>query len=147
MLAKRTGLTALAALRPATCRSLSTSAARGWATPTNQYPPNDPRGGAPVDDIDVVFDYPSAGQSSYQKQPLEQSGLDLHSAMPHHHPNAAGAAGAAMRAAAGQKGVPGAKMGRDVTPPDGNNMLYVGGSVIFSFVCRDIRGVWEVRAG
>jgi hypothetical protein len=42
------------------------------------------KSGNPVDDIDLVFDYPSEGQGSYQKQSLETSGLDLHSAMPHH---------------------------------------------------------------
>jgi hypothetical protein len=39
--------------------------------------------GNPVDDIDLVFDYPTEGQTSHQKQPLEASGLDIHSAMPH----------------------------------------------------------------
>jgi hypothetical protein len=69
---------------PAT-RCLSTTAAR-CATPTGGkvYGPNDPRGGNPVDDIDLVFDYPTEGQASHQKQPLETSGLDIHSAMPHH---------------------------------------------------------------
>ncbi len=64
-------------------RCLSTTAARPWATPSSRPPP-DLKSGNPVDDIDLVFDYPSEGQGSYQKQSLETSGLDLHSAMPHH---------------------------------------------------------------
>jgi len=62
-------------------RCLSTTTMRPFATPTARSPP---KSTAPVDDIDLVFDYPSEGQGSYQKQPLETSGLDLHSAMPHH---------------------------------------------------------------
>lgn len=98
-----------AALRTAlrTTRCLSASAVRGYATPTNRYPPNDPRGGNPVDDIDVVFDYPSEGQTSHQKQPLETSGLDLHSAMPH-HPK--------------QGGVGSRKMDKEMGYPDNNAM-------------------------
>lgn len=127
MLPKPTGLIARTALRPASTRCLSTSAARCWATPTNRYPPNDPRGGEPVEDIDVVFDYPSQGQVSHQKVPLERSGLDLHSAMPHHA--SAAAASAAMRA--GQKAVPGGRMGKDVASPERNNVLYAANLLSF----------------
>lgn len=122
------------ALRPAllgTSRSLTTTPFRSFATPTNRYPPNDPHNQNPVDDIDLVFDYPSEGQGSYQKQRLEQSGLDLHSAMPHHPRGkpAAAAAADAMRAA-GQS-VPGgaAKLGKDVGAAESNNVLYVSFSL------------------
>jgi hypothetical protein len=81
------------------------------ATPTNRYPPSEQRsermGGNPVDDIDLVFDYPSEGQTSHQKQPLETSGLDYHSALPH-HPKAS---------------IPGAaKMGKEMGATDSNVM-------------------------
>ncbi|KAL2015395.1 hypothetical protein VTK56DRAFT_5549 [Thermocarpiscus australiensis] len=78
LLPKHTGIRTAslrAALRLGPTRCLSTSAARPWATPTNRYAPNDPRGGNPVDDIDLVFDYPTEGQVSYQKQTLEASGV------------------------------------------------------------------------
>ncbi|KAK4096967.1 hypothetical protein N658DRAFT_479799 [Parathielavia hyrcaniae] len=65
-------------------RCLSTTAVRGWAAPTNKYPTKDARGGEqPVEDIDLVFDYPSESQARHEKQRLEEAGLDLHSAMPH----------------------------------------------------------------
>ncbi|KAJ4287496.1 hypothetical protein N0V88_007596 [Collariella sp. IMI 366227] len=68
-----------------TTRCLSTTAVRPWATPTSRPTPTErTAAGNPVDDIDLVFDYPTEGQSSHQKQPLESSGLDLHSALPHH---------------------------------------------------------------
>ncbi|KAH6842211.1 hypothetical protein B0I37DRAFT_313580 [Chaetomium sp. MPI-CAGE-AT-0009] len=93
---------------PRTTRCLSTTAVRPWATPTNRYPPNDPRGANPVDDIDLVFDYPSEGQTSHQKQPLEASGLDYHSALPH------------------KQNVPGAgKMGKEMGATD-SNVIYIG---------------------
>lgn len=104
------------ALRPA-ARSLSTTAARS-ATPTAgkpSYGPNDPRGGIPVDDIDVVFDYPSEGQTAHQKQPLEASGLDIHSAMPH-HPK--GGTKAGMQQAMGKR------FDKEMGRPS-NNMMYV----------------------
>ncbi|KAL2132198.1 hypothetical protein VTI74DRAFT_4113 [Chaetomium olivicolor] len=68
-----------------TTRCLSTTTVRPWATPTSRPTQSDQRAaGNPVDDIDLVFDYPSEAQGSYQKQPLETAGLDLHSALPHH---------------------------------------------------------------
>ncbi|KAK4236695.1 hypothetical protein C8A03DRAFT_16679 [Achaetomium macrosporum] len=85
---KRPAIRLLLLQRPSTLRCLSTTAFRASpATPQRDRPsygPNDPRGGNPVDDIDVVFDFPSEGQASYQKRSLEDSGLDIHSAMPHH---------------------------------------------------------------
>jgi hypothetical protein len=96
---------------PRTTRCLSTTTARPWATPTNRYPPNDPRGN-PVDDIDLVFDYPSKGQTSHQKEPLETSGLDYHSALPHHPKPGMG------------QNIPGAgKMGKEMGATDSNVML------------------------
>ncbi|AEO59450.1 hypothetical protein MYCTH_2119667 [Thermothelomyces thermophilus ATCC 42464] len=84
LLPKQAGVN-LRALSRAT-RCLSTTAARPWATPTSQYPSSEQRsgsgGGTPVDDIDLVFDYPTEGQTSHQKQPLESQGLDYHSALP-----------------------------------------------------------------
>jgi hypothetical protein len=82
MIPKRTGINLLPLLRRPATRCLSTTTA-ARANP-QRYGPNDPRGGSPVDDIDVVFDFPSEGQASYQKRTLEESGLDIHSAMPHH---------------------------------------------------------------
>ncbi|KAL2263587.1 hypothetical protein VTK26DRAFT_6054 [Humicola hyalothermophila] len=126
--------TRLATLRPAvrlgttrTARCLSTTTLRSLATPTGRQPPKDPHSQPPVDDIDLVFDYPTEGQASYQKQPLEQSGLDLHSAMPHHQPQGpAKAAGDAMRSA-GQSMPSGAgRLGKEVGSGEGNNMLYFG---------------------
>ncbi|EAQ84358.1 predicted protein [Chaetomium globosum CBS 148.51] len=97
---------------PRTTRCLSTTTVRPWATPTNRYPPNDPRGANPVDDIDLVFDYPSEGQTSHQKEPLEKSGLDYHSALPH-------------RPKVGQN-IPGAgKMGKEMGATD-SNVIYIG---------------------
>lgn len=70
-------------------RCLSTSAVRPWAMPSgDRGQQTQSSQQAPVDDIDLVFDYPTEAQTSHQKQPLEQSGLDLHSAMPHHVPGA-----------------------------------------------------------
>jgi hypothetical protein len=85
---------------------------RPWATPTSRYPSSEnarrDSAGNPVDDIDLVFDYPTEGQTSHQKQPLETSGLDIHSAMPH-------------RPKAGS--VPGAqKMGQEMGATDSNHM-------------------------
>ncbi len=77
---KQTGIGLRAFFR--TTRCLSTTTVRPWATPTSR--PTEAKSVNPVDDIDLVFDYPSEAQGSYQKQPLETSGLDLHSAMPHH---------------------------------------------------------------
>ncbi|AEO64784.1 b14cec5e-8126-4869-bee9-d41d5cbd1dda [Thermothielavioides terrestris] len=106
-----------ALIRWPTSRCLSTTAARPWATPTNRYPPSDARGGIPVEDIDVVFDYPSDGQASHQKTPLEQSGLDLHSAMPH-YPKASSTA-------AGMAGAQ--RMGKEMGYTDSNAMYrYIG---------------------
>jgi hypothetical protein len=76
---------------PRATRCLSTTAIRPMATPTSRITPNDPRGN-PVDDIDLVFDYPSQGQTSHQREPLETSGLDYHMAMPHRAKAAAGMA-------------------------------------------------------
>lgn len=71
-----------------------------------------------MEDIDLVFDYPTDGQTSHQKTPLEQSGLDLHSAMPH-HPKTAAAANMAGRA------VPGAqRMAKEMGQTD-SNVMYV----------------------
>ena len=95
MLRKETYRMASRVLRPSVPlhRLAVPAATRGLATPAGQHksqsrptPTNakDARGETPVDDIDLVFDYPSEGQGSYQKQSLEASGLDLHSAMPHH---------------------------------------------------------------
>jgi hypothetical protein len=108
MLVPRRTITGLRAVS----RCFSSTAVRPWATPTGRYSPNDPRGGNPVDDIDVLFDLSSEGQASHQKQRLEQSGLDLHSALPHHpKASAAGAAAAGMMG----KGMPGAaKMGKEM---------------------------------
>ncbi|KAK4225361.1 hypothetical protein QBC38DRAFT_368905 [Podospora fimiseda] len=55
-------------------RPFSTSLPRAIAAETQ---PTDPRGGSPVDDMDVVFDYPSAAQGSPSKTSpsLESSGL------------------------------------------------------------------------
>ncbi|KAK4120144.1 hypothetical protein N657DRAFT_580375 [Parathielavia appendiculata] len=65
-------------------RCFSATSARSWATPTNKYPSKDARSGEqPVEDIDLVFDYPSESQARHEKQRLEEAGLDLHSAMPH----------------------------------------------------------------
>ncbi|KAL2162578.1 hypothetical protein VTH06DRAFT_7492 [Thermothelomyces fergusii] len=88
-------------------RCLSTTAVRPWATPTSRYPSSEQRsstggtGGVPVDDIDLVFDYPTEGQTSHQKQPLESQGLDYHSALPHRPKaeNLAGKMGKGMGAA------------------------------------------------
>ncbi|KAK3291440.1 uncharacterized protein B0H64DRAFT_435793 [Chaetomium fimeti] len=101
---------------PRTTRCLSTTAVRPWATPTNRYPPNDPRGANPVDDIDLVFDYPSEGQTSHQKEPLETSGLDYHSALPHHPKPGMG------------QNIPGTgKMGKGMGATDSNVMYrYIG---------------------
>ncbi len=104
---KQTGIGFRAALRATRC--LSTTAVRPWATPTSR--PSETRNGNPVDDIDLVFDYPSEGQGSYQKQPLETSGLDLHSAMPH-HPKAGM-----------QGGTPGSKMENEMGVD--SNAMYV----------------------
>lgn len=113
ILPKRTAIT-LRTLPRAT-RCLSTTAVRPWATPTNRYPPGEnarrtDSAGNPVDDIDLVFDYPTEGQTSHQKQPLESSGLDYHSAMPH-RPKA--------------DSIPGAqKMGQEMGATD-SNVMYV----------------------
>ncbi|KXX81624.1 hypothetical protein MMYC01_202189 [Madurella mycetomatis] len=98
-------------------RCLSTTAARP-ATPTagKPYGPNDVHGGNPVDDIDVVFDYPSEGQTSHQKQPLESSGLDIHSAIPHHPKSD-------MKGGAQQP--MGKRLGKEMGYPN-NNMIYMG---------------------
>lgn len=68
--------------RDISTRALSTSTARLLATPTDHHPRKETRQ-VPVDDIDVVFDYPSETQTAHQKIPLEDAGLDLHSAIPH----------------------------------------------------------------
>ncbi|KAK4142733.1 uncharacterized protein C8A04DRAFT_38107 [Dichotomopilus funicola] len=69
---------------PRATRCFSATAIRPLATPTGRYPPNDTRNtNDPVDDIDLVFDYPSENQTSHQKERLETSGLDYRSAMPH----------------------------------------------------------------
>ncbi|GAB1319792.1 Gram-positive cocci surface proteins LPxTG domain-containing protein [Madurella fahalii] len=101
---------------PAT-RCLSITTARP-ATPTagKPYGPTDSRGGNPVDDIDVVFDYPSEGQTAHQKQPLESSGLDIHSAMPHHSKSG-------MKAGVQQP--MGRRLGKEMGYPN-NNMIYMG---------------------
>ncbi|KAK3305032.1 uncharacterized protein B0T15DRAFT_511009 [Chaetomium strumarium] len=117
MIPKRvTNVNNLVLLRRPANRSnyLSTTAAAFRASPappqrdhrpsaSSSYGPNDPRGGSPVDDIDVVFDFPSEGQASYQKRSLDESGLDIHSAMPHHQRGAAAAAAAGMKRGGGAK--------------------------------------------
>ncbi|KAL2143064.1 hypothetical protein VTI28DRAFT_404 [Corynascus sepedonium] len=97
---------------PRAIRCLSTTAARPWATPTNRYPSGEQqRSGNPVDDIDLVFDYPTEGQTSHQKQRLESQGLDYHSALPH-HPKGEKLAG---------------KMGKEMGGTDSNVMYrYIG---------------------
>ncbi|KAK4165468.1 hypothetical protein QBC43DRAFT_234683, partial [Cladorrhinum sp. PSN259] len=77
------GIRIVKSLRPSTIRSTSLlpcRAARSLSTtlPRPASPsPADPRGGDPVDDIDVVFDYPSEAQGSISNSPpsLESSGL------------------------------------------------------------------------
>lgn len=106
---KRTGIGLRASLRAARC--LSTTVVRPWATPTSRPSAADTRSGNPVDDIDLVFDYPTEGQSSHQKQRLEASGLDLHSALPHHpKPGMRG------------QNIPGAKMGKEMGYTDNSTM-------------------------
>ncbi|KAL2167448.1 hypothetical protein VTG60DRAFT_1199 [Thermothelomyces hinnuleus] len=113
LLPKQAGVN-LRALSRAT-RCLSTTAARPWATPTSQYPSSEQRSGSgsgtPVDDIDLVFDYPTEGQTSHQKQPLESQGLDYHSALPR-RPKAENLAG---------------KMGKEMGATDSNvKYRYIG---------------------
>ncbi|KAL1839990.1 hypothetical protein VTJ49DRAFT_953 [Mycothermus thermophilus] len=109
MLPKRT----LLLPRAAATRCLSTSAVRPFAMPASsrgsqQQQPSSSQ--TPVDDIDLVFDYPTEGQASHQKRRLEESGLDLHSAMPH-----------------GPKGVPGKSAGKEMGAADSNAMYkYIG---------------------
>lgn len=108
LLPKRAGIN-LRSLSRAT-RCFSTTAARPLATPTNQHPSSEKSSssGAPVEDIDLVFDYPTEGQASHQKQPLESQGLDYHSALPH-RPKADNLAG---------------KMGKEMGATD-SNVKYV----------------------
>ncbi|KAK4151220.1 hypothetical protein C8A00DRAFT_17355 [Chaetomidium leptoderma] len=111
ILPKRTGV----GLRtvPRTARCLSTTTIRPWATPTSRPPSSTARSDNPVDDIDLVFDYPSESQGSYQKQHLDSSGLDLHSAMPHHPKQ-------------GQS-IPGAgRLGKEMGTADSGNIKYIG---------------------
>ncbi|KAL2149082.1 hypothetical protein VTH82DRAFT_1768 [Thermothelomyces myriococcoides] len=111
LLPKRAGIN-LRSLSRAT-RCFSTTAARPLATPTNQHPSSEKSSssGAPVEDIDLVFDYPTEGQASHQKQPLESQGLDYHSALPH-RPKADNLAG---------------KMGKEMGATDSNvKYRYIG---------------------
>jgi hypothetical protein len=110
MLFPKRAVISFRALPRATTRCLSTTAARPWATPTNKVPSNEARGGAnPVDDIDLVFDYPTESQSRHEKTRLEEAGLDLHSAIPH--------------SSKGQS-VPGAKAAKEMGATD-SNVMYV----------------------
>lgn len=69
--------------RSSSARHVSSTPARlATATsPSSRSNINDPRGGAPVDDIDLVFDYPTSQQASPSTSPpsLESSGLSASS--------------------------------------------------------------------
>ncbi|KAK0669799.1 hypothetical protein QBC41DRAFT_355466 [Cercophora samala] len=77
----RTSLTPL--YRSSSARYVSSTLSRlATATsPSTRSNINDPRGGAPVDDIDLVFDYPTSQQASPSTSPpsLESSGLSASS--------------------------------------------------------------------
>ncbi|KAK4113001.1 hypothetical protein N656DRAFT_797547 [Canariomyces notabilis] len=63
------------AVRLTSVRSLSTSSS--WrANPTKQSSSNDPRDSTPVDDIDLVFDYPTQRKEAYEKQSSKPPGMD-----------------------------------------------------------------------
>ncbi|KAL2264994.1 hypothetical protein VTJ83DRAFT_7504 [Remersonia thermophila] len=117
MTPKRSLLLLPRAATAATTRCLATSAARPLAMPAGgrgpqqqQQQPSSSASQNPVDDIDLVFDYPTEAQTSHQKMRLAESGLDLHSAM-----------------SRGPEGVPGKTAERDMGAADASSMYkYLG---------------------
>jgi hypothetical protein len=81
LLPKQTGIVRcsatlrITAVRLASVRGLSTSNSYR-ANPTKQSSSNDPRDSTPVDDIDLVFDYPTQRKEAYEKQSNKPPGMD-----------------------------------------------------------------------